>query len=144
MRNFYVPHVRVRTNVGDVSMTKQSCKDECDINKILKQYQRTGIITHISQQEARYVDLPSNVDYQFSMNTIMEAQDAFASLPAVVRDYFGNDPEKFLAAFGDPKMRPQLKDWGLLKPERPGPDPLASGSQSGPEATSSSSNKKGE
>lgn len=142
MRSFFVPHARVRTEVGTVSMTKQSCKDECDINKILKQYQRTGIISHINNSKSQYLDLPSDVDYQFSMNTLIQAQDAFASLPSVVRDYFSNDPEKFLSAFGDPKMRNRLQEWGLLKPDRPA-DPLATGSQSGPEATSSS-NQKGE
>ena len=74
---FYRPHARVITETGDISMTKQSHKDECDINRILSQYKKTGIITHINNNQHMYTDLPSDVDYQSSLNTILSAQDSF-------------------------------------------------------------------
>lgn len=116
---FYRPHPRVTLDCGDVMMTKQSHKDECDIHNILRQYQRTGIINHINTNQPLYSDLPSNIDYQSSMNLLLEAQEAFASLPSKVREHFSNDPGRFLAAFNDPSQAETLRGFGLLKPKPP-------------------------
>jgi phage internal scaffolding protein len=116
---FYIPHSRVTFDCGDKLITKQSHKAECDIHNILKQYQRTGIITHVAKARPTFTDLPDNIDYQTAMNTIIEAQDAFALLPAKVRDHFGNDPARFLGAFSDPKQADTLREFGLLKPVQP-------------------------
>lgn len=111
---FYRKHKRVFAPVGTRSRTKQSHKDECDINNILRQYQRTGIITHVRNARGTYEDLPSGVDFQAAMNTILEAEAAFENLPAAVRDHFANDPQRFLAAFQDEKQRPALEEFGLI------------------------------
>lgn len=118
---FYHPHNRVSIDCGDFSHTKQSCKEECDINNILKQYKKTGIMTHISNASASYLDLPTDFDYQSALNTVMEAEQAFAELPSKVRDRFGNDPYKFLAGLEDPAIRPELEELGLFKPKPPAP-----------------------
>lgn len=108
---------------GTEMVTKQNHKDECDIHKILNQYQRTGIINHISPHQPQYLDLPDELDYQSSLNLILEAQAAFATLPAEIRDKYGNDPAKFLAALNDPKQREFLEEIGVFekKPEPKGP-----------------------
>lgn len=126
MSTFYRPHPRYITPTGSVSMTKQSHKDECDINLIIKRYQKTGIIQHITSQTPIYTDLPDTLDYQHSLAVLQEAEDAFATLPSVVREHFSNDPAAFLAAFSDPAQHAQLKEWGLLN-SSPGrePDPMA-------------------
>lgn len=112
---FYRPHPRVRTPVGETSLTRQEHKQECDIHYILKQYQRTGIITHVQTSRPTYTDLPSALDFQESMNIIMAAENAFESLPSSVRDHFGNDPTRFLAAFADPSKEAELRELGLLR-----------------------------
>lgn len=76
--------------------TKQSFKDECDINNILSKYAKTGIVNHINQSEGQYGDFSSEQDYQKALNIVIEAQNTFASLPAEVRDKFANDPAQFL------------------------------------------------
>lgn len=121
---FRHPHKRVAISTGSFTHTKQSCKDECDIHKILAQYKKTGILTHINSARPNYTDLPSSSDYQSALNTIIEAENVFSDLPAVVRDRFGNDPEKFLAAFADPKMREELTELGLLKRPPGAPEPV--------------------
>lgn len=122
---FYRPHARVTLDCGDQQITKQSHKDECDIHNILRQYQRTGIINHIQSQQPLFTDLPSNLDYQASMNTLIQAQETFAALPATVRDSFSNDPGRFLAAFTDPEQHDRLRSLGLLKPKAPPASPDA-------------------
>lgn len=113
---FYRPHSRVLAPVGTISLTKQAHKAECDINLILKQYQKTGQITHISKQTPTYSDLPDHSDYQSSLSILREAENAFATLPSQVRDKFDNDPANFLAAFNDASQIPYLREMGLLKP----------------------------
>lgn len=106
--------IRVSFSCGEQEVTKQSHKAECDINNILRQYQRTGIMTHVQNARPTYGDLPSNVDFQQAMNTILEAEAAFLALPSKVRAHFENDPERFLASFGDPKQADDLRRFGLL------------------------------
>lgn len=116
---FYRPHNRVTLSTGDTLMTKQSHKDECDIHRILRQYQRTGIITHVQSARPQYTDLPDSSDYQTAMNILLEANETFAALPSAVRDYFKNDPAQFLAAFQDGNQADKLREFGLLKPKPP-------------------------
>lgn len=113
--SFYIPHDPVTLDCGDEVITKQAHAAECDIHNILKQYERTGVITHLAAGRAEYLDLPSDVDYQSSLNTLLAAENAFAALPANVRDYFANDPARFLAAFGDETQADKLRELGLLK-----------------------------
>lgn len=105
---------RVSLDCGDEAVTKQSHKAECDINNILRQYQRTGILTHVQNARPTYGDLPSDVDFQQAMNTILEAESAFLALPSKVRAHFDNDPERFLASFYDPAQAEDLRRFGLL------------------------------
>jgi len=132
---FYRPHPRYLQEVGEFSMTKQSHKDECDINLILRQYQRTGIINHVQAARPTYSDLPDAIDYQASLSILMEADQAFQNLPAKVRNHFANDPATFLAALTDPNQADQLREFGVLKPlpspSLPTPSPAASGAPSG-------------
>jgi len=102
---------------------KQSFKDECDINNILRQYSNTGMVTHIRNEQPRYADLPDDVDFQTAMNTVIQAESAFASLPSKVRNRFHNDPAEFLAFMADPKNEAEMIALGLANapPAEPGP-----------------------
>lgn len=112
-------------HTGSVSPTKQYPKDECDINNILKQYSKTGIITHINRNSGSYLDLPSSVELQEAYELASRAEMAFADLPAKVRERFRNNPQLFLAAFNDPKMADELRELGLLNPLPPSEEPAA-------------------
>lgn len=115
MHTFFCPtRKRITVDCGSEQITKQSHKDECDIHKILNQFKKTGIIQHITSNQSMYVDLPNSQDYQQSLNIILEAQDAFASLPSSVRDAYGNNPENFLRAIGDPDQRETLENLGVF------------------------------
>ncbi|AXH73208.1 MAG: internal scaffolding protein [Microviridae sp.] len=113
---FYRQHARVITPTGEHSMTKQSHKAECDINNILSQYKKTGLINHITSKQPSYSELPDELDYQNAQNTLISAQNTFAALPSKVRDHFGNDPASFLAAFNDPQQAAYLREYGFLRP----------------------------
>lgn len=95
--------------VKEPSMTKQSFKDECDINNIVKRFEATGQIDHINQAAARgvYQDLPEALDLQRGLNIIAQAEEAFMALPADARAAFDNDPVKFVAAAYNPSEENQ-------------------------------------
>lgn len=105
---------RVQKDCGTVMMTKQSHKDECDIHRILRQFQKTGIITHVQSARPSYEDLPDAMDFQQALMLLDESRDVFMSLPATVRDHFQNDPSRFLGAFSDPTQEDYLRSVGLL------------------------------
>lgn len=110
---FYIPHNRVYTPNTGPSLTKQSFKDECDVNNILRKYQKTGLITHSNPRSGTFDDLPSDIDFQQSMNTIIAAESAFTSLPSSLRRRFNNSPEEFLSFVYDPANTNELIELGL-------------------------------
>lgn len=125
--SFYTPHKRVTVDCSGPSMTKQAFKDECDIHKILSQYKKTGIINHVAPNQPRYLDLPSDIDLQTAYNVVLEAESAFSTLPASIRDRYRNDPERFLAALADPKERSFLEEVGVYQAApQPVPSPAPS------------------
>lgn len=123
-RNFYEPHVRVRTPVGEVSMTRQEFKDECDLNVLMARYEKAGANPVMANAVPRYLDLADVPDFQEAMNLVIEAQRAFMSLPAVVRREFDNDPGKFVEFAEREENLPKLREWGLAAPEKTPDAPL--------------------
>lgn len=134
--SFYRPHERVYMDteildpvtgelVEPPSMTKQEFQAECDINNILKQYKRTGMVSHINAQAAqgRYVDLADPVDFQDAMHLVIQSENSFASLPSKVRERFNNDPAKFLEFMADPDNQDEMVKLGLATKPTPPPDP---------------------
>lgn len=122
--SFYVPHPRVQLDCGSELITEQWHKSECDINTILKQYQKTGIIAHINKSHGEYADLPDQMDFQAALALVQEASSAFSTLPSVVRDRFNNSPASFLLALRDPSQRAYLEEVGVFK-RPPGAQPAA-------------------
>lgn len=100
---------------GGEVITKQSMAEQCDVNFILGQYQRTGIITHTNPAAPMFADLPPVMDLQQAMEVMQEAEASFLSLPAKVREEFGNDPVALLEAVQDPSQRERLVSLGIIE-----------------------------
>jgi phage internal scaffolding protein len=98
------------------SRTKQSFRDECDINNILRQFNVTGQLPAGSVQP-QYGDFSGITDYQSALNAVMAAQDSFLQLPAKVRSKFDNDPALFVDWASDEANRDEMKALGLLREE---------------------------
>lgn len=131
--DFYRPHTRAATwytglqadpATGELKpaarRVKQEFRDECDINNILKQYKLTGQIRHISEKAAMgaYQDLPDPIDFQDAMNLVIASEESFATLPAHVRDRFGNDPVQFLEFMANPANQDEAIKLGLATDNR--------------------------
>jgi phage internal scaffolding protein len=97
------------------TLTVQYEKDMCDINRIMAKYQKTGLIDHVSRYQGQYADVANTPTYQEAMQTIINANAAFQSLPSAIRDRFANDPARFLEFVHNPENKDEMARMGLLK-----------------------------
>jgi phage internal scaffolding protein len=98
------------------SLAKQSFRDECDINNILRQFNVTGQLP-LGSVQPQYGDFSGITDYQSALNAVMEAQDSFLALPAKIRARFDNDPALFVEFASDEANKDEMKAMGLLREE---------------------------
>lgn len=98
------------------SQVRQSDADACDINNIMKRYERDLIIDHVNRYQGQYADVTGMVDYHTAQNIVTRSLEAFMTLPASVRDQFNNDPGKFLEFADDPQNADAMREMGLAKP----------------------------
>lgn len=136
LHSFYRPHDRVvqKNELVDAhgvvtvppSRTKQSFKDECDVNNILKQYSPAALAELMAERQrmSRFGELPSGLDFQTAMNIVVEGRAAFDALPSAIRERFLNDPERFLAFMQDPDSQEEAIKLGLATRKiEPTPEP---------------------
>ena len=112
-RTAYSPHVRVSFETTGLSRTKQSFKNECDVNNILKNYNKTGVMPE-NFNPGEYRDL-DGTDYQEYMQTVASANSMFEELPSALRKRFKNDPAQLLSFVHDDKNVDEAHKLGLLR-----------------------------
>lgn len=129
--------------ICDDGGAKQSFKDECDINNILKSYMENGKIPSNMKDIAsgKFGDFTQVTDYQNSLNIVLQANEMFASLPAAVRDRFQNDPTKFLEFTNDPKNLDEMVNLGLAIPRQQSNDDVQNEPQKTPKTTEKTGSK---
>jgi phage internal scaffolding protein len=97
----------------DPSRTKQSFREECDINTILKRFNVTGQLP-VSPLQPQYGDFSGVYDYQTALNAVIAAQESFNALPANLRNRFANDPAAFVDFCSDESNREEMIELGLI------------------------------
>lgn len=137
----YAKRTRVTTPSGGVSMTQQNFKDECDINNILRKHKKTGLIDHVSQFNGDYADLSEPVDYQTALNIVIEAGEAFSTLPAGIRKMFNNSPQEFLEFADDENNAEKMQELGLLPKTTPADSSVPTGQNNPQEPATPGSNE---
>lgn len=78
----------------DETLTQQNFKDDADLNVMIRKY---GVLP---VQEVNWNEFDSTVipsDYHQLQNKLIEADQAFMSLPAELRNEVNNDPAELLA-----------------------------------------------
>lgn len=119
---------RVRKETPGKPMTRQSFKEECDVNTIMGKFRETGFVDHIQVYKPVYEDFSNAVDYQTALNQVRAAQELFESLPARVRARVENDPGKFIEFAENDENAEELAELGLKNPittRPPKPPPAA-------------------
>ena len=111
-------------------MTKQSFKDQTDINKIIKKAQVSGGLSHaMKYDEAVYGEF-TGVDLLGAHLQVEKAKQIFADLPSEVRREFDQDAFKFAEFASDPKnigrlaqLIPAIAAPGDFRFPQPGDEP---------------------
>jgi len=121
MSSAYVDHVAedYGTVITGPSLTRQEFADECDINILMSQYEKTGVINHYNQNEPQYLDVTNVPDLATAIQIVDEAKTAFMTLPAHTRREFDNDPVKFVEFAENPQNIEKMREWKLAPPAPP-------------------------
>lgn len=102
---------RVQHPQGGPTLTDESQAEAVDVNNIVRQYVRTGLMPQRSG--ARYEDV-SSTDYMAMRNFIADKEALFGGLPARVRARFGGDPYQLLRFIENPANRDEAIKLGLI------------------------------
>ncbi len=94
--------------------TKQSEAKATNINTIVSQYDRTGLLP-TDGREALYADVADAPDYRTALDLIGKADELFMGVPATLRARFDNDPAVFLDWTSDPANRDEMVELGLIE-----------------------------
>lgn len=114
IRKAYDKHPRFQFSTTGISLTHQSMAPECDVNSIMRKYEKTGILEHRNTFEGKYGDFTdAPMDYHAAANSVLAADEMFQSLPARVRRRFHNDPGAFVDFVGNPENASELVSMGL-------------------------------
>lgn len=106
---------RVSLKLNKVQKTDQSYKNACDINVIIANATKTGVLPFQTNKVAQYIDnteIPSLLDAQ---NLIRTANESFMALPAKIRKMMNNDPTKLVEFVNDPDHKEILLKHGILE-----------------------------
>jgi len=114
---------RTKQETGEHSLTQQNMQAETDVNNIMAKYEKQQIITHVTKYAGEYGDFSGVPDYREGLERIMAAEEMFQSLPAKIRDRFGNDPANFIEFATNGENLPELRKMGLAPEEAPPPKP---------------------
>lgn len=98
-------------------VTKQAPANEVDINKIIAQYDKTGLITHWNSKEPFYGDVSGITSYAEAVQVVQEAQELFMEYPAEIREKFDNDPAKLIAFLDNKDNKEEAIKLGLVLKE---------------------------
>lgn len=98
------------------SLTLQSEEKASNINNIFDRILKTGMIPHRDVQ-ALVGDFSAygRLSYQDMKDRVLAGLDAFMTMPAKIRERFGNDPQKWLTFMDDPGNVDEAVLLGLLE-----------------------------
>lgn len=108
--------VDLATGEETPSLTKQSFRDECDINTIVQRFGLTGELP-TGVRMPTYGDFEDLPDYHQAMNAIRAADEAFYAMPADVRARFNNSPGAFVDFCSKQENHAEAVKLGLALPQ---------------------------
>lgn len=97
----------------DPSLAQQNFAEECDINRIVETFTRTGQIEP-TPLPPQFGDFTGIRDFHTALNSVLAAQEAFLELAPAVRSRFNNDPQNLINFLEDPANRDEAVELGLV------------------------------
>lgn len=107
----------------DDGRTKQSFRDETDINQIMARAARTGTVSHLSRFQPVYADY-SEFDFFECTQKLTRGREIFDKLPPEIRKEFSQNPQEFFNYVNNPANVDRLDELlpALAAPGRQLPD----------------------
>lgn len=94
-------------------LTEQGAASTTDVDFIIDQFTRTGVLRHAEQYEATYGEFLSGDLYELAQTKIAEANTFYNSLPEGIRQNFPGGTQQFLEFSQDPSNIDAMKELGL-------------------------------
>ena len=108
---------RVSTVNDKPTRTQQQFRDKVNVNSIMAKYRKTGLIEHVRTNPGIYSDLTELPDYMTAMQTVINANRTFETIPANIRLRFQNDPAQLISFLSDPSNNDEALKLGLIIPQ---------------------------
>lgn len=113
----YSDKPRIQTVNNEPTMTKQNMADDLNVNKIIKKYNKTGVLQNAHNYEGVYGEFTS-YDLREAIEKVQKADELFMQVPSNIRLQFNNDAGAFIDFATNQANLKQLRDWGLAHPEK--------------------------
>lgn len=128
--------LNIEPKVYDDGRTKQSFKDECDINKLLKKAATPNALAHLMKYPAPVYGEFEGYDLLEAHRMVNKANHIFSELPSEVRNEFNGDALAFAKFASDPRNNKRLGELlpAIAKPGDYFPNPVRR-PQAAPEPT---------
>lgn len=107
---------RVRKMISSPSRVEQSHKKRCNINTIMAKVKK-GQMVPVRKGTPLYGDFSSGADFMDCQNAVIEVNEQFMSLPAVIRRRFNHNARELIDFLADPENEMEAKELGLLEKE---------------------------
>lgn len=122
--NTHILRKRVPIDCSSPLITDQSFKAACDINNIMKLYEKTGMLPQQNTIPPRFIDNTQIPSLEEAFNVVKRAYDSFNDLPPAVRKLMDNDPSQMENFISDHNNADLCVKYGLLnlKPQQTSPN----------------------
>jgi len=101
------------------SRTQQQFAASCDVNNIVKAYTRTADPALLNRRgEPTFADLTGVPSYRDALQKVIDADNVFGRLPAIIRKRFQNNPANLLAFVADDANYAEALKLGLIDPAK--------------------------
>lgn len=106
------------------SRTRQEFAKDCDINRIVDRFTRTGELPFVGRKNlGMYADVSEVPNYESALAFIIHAKESFEKLDINVKERFHNSPQELIDFLKDKNNEKEARKLGLLEPERPPANP---------------------
>lgn len=106
---------RVQIDCSKPQLTDQSDLNMSNINTIMANYSKNGLLPHVQEKVARYIDNTQIMPLEEAHAAIQAAKNMFNELPAKIRKLMDNDPTKLVDFIKDPENEDILVKYNVLE-----------------------------
>ena len=111
------------------SLTDQSFAASCNVNNIVRHYEKTGIDPYSDRLQNQIFGVATSTSYEEAMRHAAEVNSAFALLPSAERAKHDNNPQQWLDHAVEPEAVYEPPEPSNDPPAKPAPQDASGGDQ---------------